>query len=239
MTAPIEIHLVNELNIPDLDWGATVRAQAHHVPLVAAAWNPSQVFNVTGSKVAVPGAWNIYATERDPHNHNPRPAGYHTVENGVPVAYCSLFHSGNRVEGHDIEPLLNNKTHAQIHGQILTGGLAVTLAHEISEMIQDPFVKRYSDDPAVGGTRDGNGFAWLMEICDPVAKSLYAWKDPVTGIEVVLPDFVLPPFYGVKPKPGVPVKYSQLGAATSAFVKMIGGYAYRRDDKTGANVAVL
>lgn len=152
--------------------------------------------------------WPVYITSRNRHIGA---AGYHTIEHGVPTAYCLPGTSYNRF-GTWRAAKPKTKWRAAVDEYRLQGTLAVVI-HEIVEMLGDPLVATVS-------MPDTKGRKWLREIADPVAKSSYA--KAFNGKMCILPDIVLPSFYDVAGK----APFSIAGFATAPFTLAPGGYAY-------------
>jgi hypothetical protein len=205
----ITVRLINETGIASADMDTLTAVTQHYTPIVTAPWKLADVKVINGG-TPVAGDWVIYLTERKRHTGA---SGYHSFENGSPVAYCSPRAAG-RLFGTYIKPLvLKGK---QIHGALYTPGLITTICHELAEMLCDQNISTVSGADSLGRN-------WLVEVCDPVF-GFYS-NYPVGKTNCVLPDVVTPAFYttsGVAP-------FSILGGATAAFKLAPKGYAYYKD----------
>ena len=94
-------------------------------------------------------------------------------------------------------------------------GLALTIAHEVAEIIADPHVKTLS---AV----DGFNRKWLVEIADHCAGSYLVFTDPTTKTNVVLPDVTTPNFYSLTGT----TPFTMKNAVSSPFTLTPHGYGF-------------
>ena len=126
--------------------------------------------------------------------------GYHTVEKGVPTAYCSPRAVG-RTYGHYSPALFTRevkvlgkviKKAALVHPAIYTQGLVTVIIHEALEMLADANIDHVATAP--------DGKKWLVEVCDHVS-GIYGTEN-VAGNICVIPDATFPSYYqsnGVAP----------------------------------------
>ena len=126
--------------------------------------------------------------------------GYHTVEKGVPTAYCSPRAVG-RIYGHYSPALFTRevkvlgkviKKAALVHPAIYTQGLVTVIIHEALEMLADANIDHVATAP--------DGKKWLVEVCDHVS-GIYGTEN-VAGNICVIPDATFPSYYqsnGVAP----------------------------------------
>ena len=126
--------------------------------------------------------------------------GYHTVEKGVPTAYCSPRAVG-RTYGHYSPALFTRevkvlgkvvKKATLIHPAPYTQGLVTVIIHEALEMLADANIDRVATAP--------DGKKWLVEVCDHVS-GIYGTEN-VAGNICVIPDATFPSYYqsnGVAP----------------------------------------
>lgn len=204
------IRLINDNSLPASDFTNLVEAVKYFVPLVTKAWNINS-FTIEANGSINTGDWVVYITEK---NRKVGAAGYHTVTNDVPIAYCSLRASG-RTYGTYIKPLvLRGK---QILPARYTSGLVTVVCHEIAEMLCDPQIKTISG-------KDAKDRTWLIEVCDHVFGSFQNYV--VNNINCVLPDVTTPAFYDVNGK----APYSLFNAATAPFTMTAKGYGYYYDN---------
>jgi|APCry1669191515_1035360.scaffolds.fasta_scaffold50610_2 hypothetical protein len=202
------VRVIDETGIAAADINTLVIALKYFTPLVTKAWSLPDVSFVVGGAPAA-GDWIIYLTER---KRVTGATGFHTFENGVPVAYCSP-RAAYRLFGHYSKPLVVKGK--QLRAAQYTEGLITTICHELAEMLCDPKISTVS---AV----DKNGHTWLVEVCDHVFGN---YADYVVGTtDCVLPDVTTPAFYNLK---GV-APFSILNAATAPFTMTFKGYGYYR-----------
>ena len=126
--------------------------------------------------------------------------GYHTVEKGVPTAYCSPRAVG-RTYGHYSPALFTRevkvlgkvvKKATLIHPASYTQGLVTVIIHEALEMLADANIDHVATAP--------DGKKWLVEVCDHVS-GIYGTEN-VAGNICVIPDATFPSYYqsnGVAP----------------------------------------
>ena len=126
--------------------------------------------------------------------------GYHTVEKGVPTAYCSPRAVG-RTYGHYLPALFTRevkvlgkvvKKATLIHPASYTQGLVTVIIHEALEMLADANIDHVATAP--------DGKKWLVEVCDHVS-GIYGTEN-VAGNICVIPDATFPSYYqsnGVAP----------------------------------------
>ena len=203
------IRLINDNNISDSDFQTLTKGVAQYVPLVTKAWGIRDV-TVVGGGTPVAGDWLIYLTEKNRHLGA---AGYHTVLNGVPVAYCSPNNSYYMFGRYSKALIVKGKT---IHGAVYRSGLLGTICHEVAEMLCDPYIKTVS-------AIDSQGRKWLVEVGDHVFGSYKL--EIIDGQNCVLPDCTTPAFYDLNGK----APFSIFGAATAPFTMTPNGYAYSVD----------
>ena len=176
------------------------------MPLVTSAWK-LPAYTVTTSPIRKDGVWNILITEK---NRKAGANGFHALENGLPVAYCS--------------PKASFYTYGKILKQILIGGklirpltyregLVTTICHEIAEMLCDQKITTYSKP-------DAQGRKWLVEVCDHCFGSYLIHT--ISGTDCVLPDVTTPAFYDVKGAS----PYTLNNAVTAPFTLTPKGYGY-------------
>lgn len=206
----MKICIINEV-IPASDFAILLRALQDFVPKVTNAWGLPAI--EVSASTPLKGDWRVYITERARHAGA---SGYHSVESGSPVAYCSPRASGNRTFGTYHPPVFTKKG-VQLFPSRFLAGLSYTLSHELAEMIGDPLLETLSSP-------DGQDRQWLRELCDPVMNSCLTFTDS-TGKVVVLADVVLPSFYDLK---GV-APFSLANAPTAPFTLSKKGYAYWRN----------
>ena len=217
----ITICLVNE-TISDSDLKVHASAVSYFAPFVTKAWKLPAVKITTDTKPQV-GAWNVFITER---NRKPGARGFHTVEGGLPVAYCSpkaaykpfgAYFAGLIVKGKRVTP------------ERVREGLITVLCHEIAEMLCDPKIDTVS---AV----DSKGRAWLVEVCDHVFGQYLIYTEPVSSTVCVLPDVTTASFYDLKGKAPYSIKASALPG--SPFTLTPQGYGYYKD-ATGKLIKIV
>ena len=204
------IRLVNEDLLNDREMLILSRAVDHFLPQINTGWS------VDSKQVHAPTdkEWKVVISDAKRHQGA---AGYHTVENGNPIAYCSPKASGRLFGTYHPPFVLRGKT---LSGERFLPGLITTICHELAEMLMDPVVTNFSP-------KDAKGRSWLIEVADPVAFSYLHWTDPVTQTICVLPDVVLPPFYDLQGK----APFSLRQSISAPFTLAPRGYAYWRDDK--------
>ena len=207
----MKLVLINEV-LADKDFQIQVRAMQDFVPKVLKAWNLPAM--EVSTQTPVQEDWRVYITERNRHTGA---AGYHTVENDSPVAYCSPRATGIRLFGTYHAPLTSKLGKLLFPARFLNG-LSYTISHEIAEMIGDPLL-------ATLAAQDSQGRTWLRELADPVMDSCVTFTDPITKQLVVLADVVLPSFYDVNGK----APFSLANAPIAPFTLSKKGYAYFRD----------
>ena len=154
--------------------------------------------------------WIVYITTR----HRGGSAGRHTVEHGIPVAYCLPNTARNRFGTYRAPFVIKGK---QLRAEIMRQGTLSVICHEVAEMLGDPLTYTLS-------APDSQGRKWLREIVDPVQGVLY--MKIINGKNCIFPDVVLPSFYDLKGKAPYTVKNS----LTAPFTKSpLGGKAYYVD----------
>ena len=189
--------------------------------------------------------WNIQATATtDPKvkadmvikvtdlNRHTGALGYHTVEAGVPTAYCSPRAVG-RTYGHYSPALFTRevtvlgkvvKKATLIHPASYTQGLVTVIIHECLEMLADANIDKFAVAP--------DGRNWLVEVADHASG--YFGTETVAGNVCVIPDATLPNYYSV----GSSAPYDLFGNLKTPFDKSAPKfYAYYKD-ATGKFVAV-
>lgn len=202
----MNICLVNEAGLADADLAIITKAVQYFVPLVTSAWK-LPTYTVSTSTTAQAGAWNIYLTER---NRHVGATGWHGIEGGLPVAYCSP-RASYRLFGKYYKPFVIKGK--QIYAARYSEGLVTTICHEIAEMLCDQKITTYS-------APDSQGRKWLVEVCDHVFGSFLIYT--VAGTDCVLPDVTTPAFYDLK---GI-APYSLNNAVSAPFTMTVKGYGY-------------
>jgi len=205
------VNVIDETGISASDFANLINAIKHFTPLVTKTWSLPDVSIVTG-KAPATGEWVIYITERNRVNGA---TGFHTFQNGVPVAFCSPK-AAYRLFGHYSKPLIVKGK--QLRAAQYTEGLITTICHELAEMLCDPQISTLS-------TQDKNGHTWLVEVCDHCFGSYTNFV--VGSTACILPDVTTPSFYNLKGT----APFSILGAATAPFTMTPKGYGYYRDAK--------
>ena len=175
------IQLINKSSVSAKDLATMVDALNQFVPKVTSAWGFTSA-NVTSQPT--PGAWLVYVTDEKRKSGT----GWHGVENGVPVAYCSPT-AAHRVFGYYAPASYSKLTKQLRTPERFEEGLVTTIAHEIAEMLVDPFV----NDNNKFSKPDGVGRAWLVEICDHVFGSYFTITS--FGQICVMPDVTTASFY--------------------------------------------
>ena len=201
----MKIQIIDETNLAATDLASIIDGLRYFVPLVSKAW--AQPDFTIGTD---PGDWKVYLTER---NRKINALGFHTQENGKPVAYISPRACG-RLWGHYSKPLVIKGK--QIHAAMYTEGLITVICHEIAEMICDPAISTVSG-------QDSKGRNWLVEVCDHVYGSYSA--STFGGNVCVFPDVTTPSFY----KLNSVAPYSIYHGATAPFTMTPKGYGYYKD----------
>ena len=160
--------------------------------------------------------WNIQATATtDPKvkadmvikvtdlNRHTGALGYHTVEAGVPTAYCSpsaLLHNvyGTFTPAHWSVAIWNlartkiTRAAKQTAPARYREGIVTVIIHEALEMLADANIDHVATAP--------DGKKWLVEVCDHVS-GIYGTEN-VAGNICVIPDATFPSYYqsnGVAP----------------------------------------
>lgn len=202
----MEICLVNDAGLLEGDVTMLRQAVEYFVPLVTKAWK-LPAFTVTTSPTRKDGVWNILITDK---NRKQGATGYHAVENGLPIAYCSpkaSFYTFGKIwkqitiKGKVIRPLTYRE------------GLVTTICHEIAEMLCDEKITTYSKP-------DAQGRQWLIEVCDHCFGSFLIYN--ISGTDCILPDVTTPAFYNVKGAS----PYTLNNAVTAPFTMTAKGYGY-------------
>lgn len=183
----MNIALVNEAKLPGSDISTFAKAVQIAASEFAKAWGLEQPVIHVGA-ISDTNDWRIYITNR---NRYTGAKGYHRVENGIPVAYCSPQASINKLYGTYTKPIMSR-------GKVLfpekcRDGLITVIVHEVIEMLADARIDTFSEP-------DAQGRKWLIEPADPVVGINYMIS--LDGKSVILPDFVYPSFYkkdGVAP----------------------------------------
>lgn len=188
-----------------------------------------QDLGATKTYVEKSGEAPFYLTERNAIKGD---AGYHNWNDTlrIPYAYCSLknsrftwgkFHYPLVVLAHKVGTLLF-PTRSFGKFSILSQGLATAFIHEVFETISNPQLKNASGTLA-GTTLDSKGEAIFVENADPVARNLIDWKDPVTGQDIAVTNFVFRNWYNLKATGQV--DYANL--CKSPFDVTRGGYLFQ------------
>ena len=209
----MKIQLINQAGIADADFQTITQAVSYFTPLVTKAWNL-----VDASVVTDAGDWVVYVTEAKRHTGA---AGYHKVEGGKVVAYCSPRASG-RLFGTYIKPLIIKGK--QIHPGLSTPGLVSVICHEIAEMLCDPQIDNYSKP-------DSQGRAWLIEVGDHCFGNYF--NKVFNNQTCIFPDITTPAFYDLKGK----APFTIGNTLSAPFTMSAKGYAYYKD-ATGKLVKV-
>lgn len=203
------IRLINDNNISEADFQTLIKGVQQYAISVTKAWGINNVA-VTGGGIPLDGDWLVYLTDK---GRKPYATGYHKVQGGVPVAFCSPKASFYMF-GRYYKPIV-------IKGKVIRGityrtGLLTTICHEVAEMLCDPFVKTVS-------SVDPTGKKWLVEVGDHVFGSYKL--EIIDGQNCILPDCTTPAFYDLNGK----APFSIYGAATAPFTLTPKGYAYYMD----------
>ena len=202
----MKIQLINQSTVSDTDFKNVVAAMQAFVPMVAKAWNIPDV-QVTTDK----GDWLVYITEQFRHLGA---AGYHTLANGVPVAYISPKASGTSIYGKFWKAVTVKGK--QLLPDRYTEGLVTVVAHEIAEMLCDPQIQ------TVSGV-DFKGRKWLIEVCDHVFGVYQSIT--VNGQLCVIPDVTTPTFYDQHGQ----APYDIFNTIQAPFIMSPKGYGYYYD----------
>lgn len=190
---------------------------------------------------AITGTWNFWITDR---NSMSGAYGYHTVENGIPVAYISPTICSVLTSRPDIHSGALWGSYAGSQPPFVFPGLASVLCHELGEALIDPTISTWKTDPVTNET-------WLVEVGDQANSGHYV-MDVVTSLKkilwikyrpvhqtVVFADVALPSFYDpngkapftlaalLKGKPGILNSLPAL--VTKPFDHVKGCYAYTKD----------
>jgi hypothetical protein len=199
------ICLINDVNIAPADMATMVSVLQTFCNQVTTAWKqPSVTVTTTPS----PGAWLVHLTEA---KRQSGAYGYHTVENGLPVAYCSLKAVSNKLWGLYFKPItLKGKV---IRPETYSEGLISVVAHEIAEALCDPAIGTVS-------AKDSKGRTWLVEVCDHCSGSFSLVT--VNGHQCILPDVTTPAFYDVNGK----APFTLNNAVKLPFTMTPKGYGY-------------
>jgi len=203
------IRLINDNNIAESDFQTLTKGVAQYVPLITQAWEIKDV-TVVGGGAPVDGDWLIYLTEK---GRRPFATGYHKVQGGVPVAFCSPKASFYMFGRYYKPVVIKGKV---VRPTTYRTGLLTTICHEVAEMLCDPYIKTVS---AV----DSTGKKWLVEVGDHVFGSYKLVV--IDGQNCILPDATTPAFYDLKGK----APFSIYGGATAPFTLTPKGYAYYMD----------
>lgn len=191
-----------------------INASNDYVPKVSVLWG-HEAYKVISGGTPVKGDWLVYLTERNRKSG----AGWHGVENGFPVAYCSPKAVGSRTFGHYVPTKYNPITKKVRTLESFTPGLITTICHELAEMIVDPFVNLRSQF----SNPDSLGRPWLMEPCDHVF-GIYRASN-IDGRPCVFPDVTSPAYYNLKGTG----PFSLYSAVTAPFTLTVKGYGYYKD----------
>ena len=151
--------------------------------------------------------------------------GYHTVENGVPISYCSP-RAISRIYGHYTPAFYTKQLKVLgkvirpaklIHGELVTQGLITVILHETFEMLADAHIDKLSKP-------DSKGRTWLIEVCDHTSGQYSV--DTVNGNVYVIPNSTLPSYYDLKGK----APYDLLGKLKTPFDQSaVHFYGYWKD----------
>lgn len=230
--------IVNEVLAPK-DAEVFLRLAQEWVPKCQASeagWDPLygdyRLVNDTGltrDYVEKAGEAPFYLTERKAKAGD---AGYHDWNDAlkIPYAYCSLknsrftwgkFHYPLVVLAHKLGTILI-PTRSFGKFSILGQGLATSFIHEAFETVGNPQLKNVSGT-MVGTTLDLKGEAIFVENADPVARNLIDWKDPVTGQDIAVTNFVFRKWFN-KLALG---RVDFAGVCKGPFDIRIGGYLYQ------------
>jgi hypothetical protein len=117
----------------------------------------------------------------------------------------------------------NNQPYAKVIASPTDDTWTIDAAHEICEMLVDPFGNRMKTSQAIAiegsDVIDAKGvFNYLVEACDPCEASNFAYE--INGIAVT--DFITPHFYDVAAMGGV--QYSFTGSIKRPRQLLPGGY---------------
>lgn len=177
-----------------------------------APWGFGNCSVTVGAADGVP----VYITKR---KRKLTAAGYHAVENGLPVIYvaprANLF--GTYRPAKPVVPAkkigtFTLRARPAVAEYLLSGQLA-TICHEIAEVLGDPLIATKSNP-------DSLGHNYLREITDPVHGQCY--NVVIKSVNCVLPNTVLPNWYEL----GSAKPYDVMGWCTEPFQKAPKGYAY-------------
>ena len=130
---------------------------------------PPQGWGISATVVAAPvghsspnGSIPIYITSKV---SDPSAFGYHTAQNGQPLAVVQLVPE--------------------------TAQWAFYASHELLEMLVDPFGKTLHPGPSIDPQRQGTPVSYLVEVCDPVQDPRLGYT--INGF--LVSNFVLQSFY--------------------------------------------
>ena len=142
-------------------------------------------------------------------------AGYHSSENGKPVAYVKPGTPRNRFGYYHPARVWRGK---QVWAESMKLGMVGVLVHEVAEILSNPLRKSYS-------APDSQGRKWYREIADWVHGNEY--MKVINGKNVVFPDCALPNFNVI----GATTDLSIKGNLTKSFTLTPKGYGYWFDPK--------
>ena len=203
----ITVCLVNEVNLTDNEMVTTKLALEDFVCSLL-DWKFGDIKISLDAPLATD--WIVYITSRNRHTGA---GGYHTVEHGVPVAYCLPNTAYNRFGTYRKAFIVKGK---QVLPEFMRQGMLGVICHEVAEMLGDPLTKTLS-------APDSKGRQWLREIADPVHGINY--MKVINGKNCIFPDVVLPSFYDVNGK----ASYSVKNVLTAPFTLAPLGYGYYKD----------
>jgi hypothetical protein len=138
----------------------------------------------------------------------------------VPIGYWSVVVRDDI--GFNAAGIHLNKSNGQPFALVqFSSNWALTISHEILEMLADPYGDRIT---AADSVKPGQGrVEYLVEVCDPSEGAKFGYT--VNG--VLLSDFYTPRFFD--PVPAAGVRYSFTGALTKPLEVLDGGYLSWRE----------
>ena len=233
----MKLVIVNEV-LGDKDFQSIMRAVNYWVPQCQKSqtgWGTlfDSVEGITDfnkTYVEKSGESPFYLTER----HSIRgDAGFHDWNDALKISYAYIslkysrfvygkFHYPTVMKAHKIGPLTFPQ---RIFGKfrIESQGLVTALLHEIFETIGDPQLANISGKMA-GTTLDSKGRAIFIENCDPVARELIRWIDPLTKQDMAIPNFVYKSWFNLKAKN---VQLDEMHLCHTPFEGALGGYYFQ------------
>ena len=236
----MKLVIVNEI-LPDKDAQTFLRLAKLKVPDCELQWGKMfdsyEVFSDLGvvkTYVLKADETPIFLTERKAIRGV---AGHHDIEHladgtKIPSAYISLkesrsiygkFHYPTVRLAHKVGSLLI-PTRSFGFFRIWAQGMSAAFLHEIYEIIGNPMLDKGSGH-VPGTTRDAKGRSWFMEIADH-DRTLQAIKDPITGQDITVPNFVWKNFYVL----GFNGQRDQFNAVKTSLILGKDGYANELKD---------